>query len=100
MNEENFLHIETVVARRIAVAMLLGCCLLFMTACQDAQVKGEYSNPYTLTQVKQMMAYHGALVARFDGKQWWFLSGKRWVKLEAGGAHEYALLAERKDTPL
>jgi len=47
-----------------------------------------------------MMSYHGALVARFDGKQWWFLAGKRWVKLEAGGAHEYALLAEKKDTPL
>ncbi|MBW2097335.1 MAG: hypothetical protein JRG77_00725 [Deltaproteobacteria bacterium] len=42
-----------------------------------------------------MLSYHGALVAKFDGNQWYFLSGNRWIKLENAGAYKYALLSSR-----
>ncbi len=66
--------------------------LFLLGGCKDAKVRGDYKNPYTTDEVRRMMAYHGAQVARFDGKQWWFLSGRRWVKLENDGAQAYALL--------
>jgi len=67
-----------------------------MTACQDAQVKGDYRNPYTPAEVRRMMNFHGSLVAKFDGRQWWFLSGDRWLRIENAGAHEVALLLEKR----
>ncbi len=76
---------------RIFLALALASCLIVMVGCQDVQVEGGSDNPYTLAQVEAMMGYHGALVARFDGKQWWFLRGRRWIPIEAGGAREYAL---------
>lgn len=83
----NYLH-------RLSAVLIISGLLLF-TACQDAQVKGEYDNPYTLDEVKTMLSYHGALVAKFDDNQWYFLSGDRWIKLENAGAYKYALLSSR-----
>ncbi|MDA8162380.1 MAG: hypothetical protein M0022_05675 [Desulfobacteraceae bacterium] len=45
-----------------------------------------------------MMAYHGALVARFCGGHWWALSKGGWVRIESGGAYNYALLSRVRDT--
>ncbi len=75
-----------------ARAAIVPIFLFLLSGCQDVKVKGDYKNPYTTDEVRRMMAYHGAQVARFDGKQWWFLSGRRWVKLENDGAQAYALL--------
>jgi hypothetical protein len=80
--------------RLSAVIITVGLLFLF-TACQDTQVTGEYDNPYTPDEVKTMLSYHGALVAKFDGNQWYFLSGDRWIKLENAGAYKYALLSSR-----
>lgn len=73
----------------IAVVILL--CLLSACNTPDSQVSGEYHNPYTRAEIDRMLRYHGALVARFDGKQWYFLSGHRWIKIENGGARQFAL---------
>ncbi|MBW1937556.1 MAG: hypothetical protein JRF20_02855 [Deltaproteobacteria bacterium] len=77
---------------RLSVVLIIASVLFLFTACQDAQVTGEYDNPYTTDEVKTMLSYHGALVAKFDGRQWYFLSGDRWIKLENAGAYKYALL--------
>ena len=79
------------------VLLALMLLLLSLGACStpDSQVGGEYNNPYTKAEIKSMLKYHGALVARFDGKQWYFLSGRRWIKIENGGARKFAM-AEKK----
>ena len=84
----NYLH-------RLSVVLIIASVLFLFTACQDAQVTGEYDNPYTPDEVKTMLSYHGALVAKLDGNQWYFLSGDRWIKLENAGAYKYALLSSR-----
>jgi hypothetical protein len=81
--------------RRLSMVLTIAGFIFLFTACQDAQVKGEYDNPYTSDEVKTMLSYHGALVAKFDGNQWYFLSGDRWIKLENAGAYKYALLSSR-----
>lgn len=81
--------------RKFCIVLIVVSLIALMTACQDTKVTGEYNNPYSLTQVRHMMAYHGALVAKFDGNQWWFLSGDRWIKLENAGAYKFALLSPR-----
>ena len=80
---------------RLSVVLIVVSLLFLFTACQDTQVTGEYDNPYTPDEVKTMLSYHGALVAKFDGNQWYFLSGDRWIKLENAGAYKYALLSSR-----
>ncbi len=77
--------------RLFLLALVCASCLIVVVGCNDAQVEGDYSNPYSFAQVQAMMTYHGALVAKFDGRQWWFLHGRRWIPIEAGGAREYAL---------
>ena len=76
---------------RLFLAVTLASCLIVMAGCHTAQVREGAESPYTCAQVEAMMGYHGALVARFDGHRWWFLRGRRWIPLEAGGAREYAL---------
>ncbi len=83
--------------RHLYLVIALSLCLILIAGCQDPQVKGEYSNPYSLHEVKTMMGYHGAQVARFDGEHWWFLSGRQWIRIEAGGAREFAMLARGKN---
>ncbi|MBA2849733.1 hypothetical protein HNQ76_002135 [Thermosulfuriphilus ammonigenes] len=46
-------------------------------------IKGDYHNPYSLEDVKRLMNFHGALVARYDGGRWYFLSGRRWYRLDS-----------------
>jgi len=81
--------------RRLSVVLIIASLFFLLTACQDTQVTGEYDNPYTLDEVKTMLSYHGALVAKFDGHKWYFLSGDRWIKIENAGAYKYALLSSR-----
>ncbi|MBW1927286.1 MAG: hypothetical protein JRI35_08880 [Deltaproteobacteria bacterium] len=81
--------------RRMSPVLIVASFIFLFSACQDAQVKGKYDNPYTSDEVKTMLSYHGALVAKFDGNQWYFLSGNRWIKLENAGAYKYALLSSR-----
>lgn len=81
------------------IVVLISVVLISLfTACQDTQVKGEYNNPYTYDEVKAMLSYHGALIAKFDGNQWYFLSGNRWIKLENAGAGRYALLSSDSES--
>ncbi len=84
-------------AHRFNIVLIMVCFVIIMTACQDSQVNGEYNNPYSKAQIQRMMAYHGSLVAKFDGKQWWFLSGDRWIKIENAGAYEFALLSSQNN---
>lgn len=79
--------------KRISVYVVIIGLLCTISACNtpDSKVNGEYHNPYTRAEVDRMLRYHGALVARFDGKQWYFLSGHRWIKIENGGAKRFAL---------
>jgi hypothetical protein len=81
--------------RRLSVVLIIVGLLFLFPACQDAQVTGEYDNTYTPDEVKTMLSYHGALVAKFDGNQWYFFSGDRWIKLENAGAYKCALLSSR-----
>ncbi|MBW1965671.1 MAG: hypothetical protein JRI40_10770 [Deltaproteobacteria bacterium] len=89
---KNYSNIYVNYLLRLSVVLIIASFLFLFTACQDAQVTGEYDNPYTTDEVKTMLSYHGALVAKFDGRQWYFLSGDRWIKLENAGAYKYALL--------
>ena len=82
--------------RRVSVVLIIVGLVFLYTARHDAQVTGEYDNPYTPDEVKTMLSYHGALVAKFDGNQWYFLSSDRWIKLENAGAYKYALLSSRQ----
>ncbi len=81
--------------RRFGMVLIVLGFIVIITACHGTKVTGKYNNPYTLSQVKDMMAYHGALIARFDGNQWWFLSGNRWIKLENDGAYRFAFFSSR-----
>ena len=67
-----------------------------------ARVKARLEGPvavgpgpgYPPSAVRRMMAYHGALVSRYEGGRWLFLKGRRWIPLEAGGAQAVASLPE------
>lgn len=89
-------------SRKIALAVIFTGLLFLVVACKDAQVRGNYLNPYTPEQISRMMSYHGALVAKFDGRQWWFLSGSRWIRLDNANALNFAQAASRnhKDHPI
>jgi len=78
---------------RIFLIVSLLCMLSSLSACNtpDSEVEGSYNNPYTKAEIEKMLQYHGALVAKFDKGQWYFLSGHRWIKIENGGAKRFAL---------
>ncbi len=84
----------TLFFRRISVLLALLCMVFALSACEtpDSRVGGKYNNPYTKAQIERMLRYHGALVAKFDKGQWYFLSGHRWIKIENGGAKRFALM--------
>ena len=75
---------------------ILLSCFLFLTGCKDAKTQGDYIHKYSKEEIKIMMRYHGALVARFDGKQWWCLQGKRWIKIDSARAARFARLQIKK----
>ncbi len=79
--------------KRFAFISLLVGILAGLTSCNtaDSPIQGTYDNPYTKAEIEKMLRYHGALVAKFDNGQWYFLSGRRWVKIENGGARQFAL---------
>ena len=88
----NFIKIITSFSRFFLILVLFGI-MLSLSACNtpDSEVGGKYTNPYTKAQIDKMLRYHGALVAKFDKGQWYFLSGHRWIKIENGGAKRFAL---------
>ncbi len=63
----------------------------------DGHVQTEKPELYSLAQIKKMMRYHGALVAKYDGTHWRFLSGNYWLKLDNAKAIEYAKAGSLKD---
>lgn len=71
---------------------------ILLVACKDAQVNSQGERLYTVEEVRRMMAYHGALAARFDDGQWWALVKGGWVRIESGGAYHYALLSGGLET--
>ncbi len=73
--------------------------LLALGACKEQKATGHYNDPYTLAEIKRMMAYHGALSARFDGHQWWCLVGRQWVRIENGGALKMVLSSRNSNMP-
>ncbi len=80
------------------LCLLLGC-LVLLSGCKDTKVKGSYVPQYSKEEIKLMMHYHGALVARFDGKQWWCLQGKRWIRVNSAHADKFARLHLKKRFP-
>ncbi|GEM_PF-1042968 len=83
--------------QRLVLVFALIAILAMANGCQKHLVKGDAYSPYTPIQVKKMMEYHGALVAKFDGKQWWFLAGRRWIRIENAGAYKYVMLSDAKN---
>lgn len=81
---------------RYIIIYLLLPVVLSLSACKEHKAKGEYNDPYSKEEVERMMAYHGSLTAKFDGKQWWCLSGKTWFKIENGGASRVVNLSANK----
>ncbi len=85
---------------RLFLILALFCVFSTLAACNtpDSKVGGAYSNPYTKVQIEKMLRYHGALVAKFDKGQWYFLSGHRWIKIENGGARQFALATQNSSS--
>ncbi len=81
--------------KSIPLGVILSC-FFFLSGCKDTKIKGDYVHKYSMEEIKVMMRYHGALVARFDGKQWWCLQGKRWIKIDSARAAQYARLQLNK----
>lgn len=71
---------------RTMLTLILTAALLFAGlryyAHEDAEVLETYQSPYSLTQVKRLMKYHGTLAAKFDGRSWWFESNGKRVRLD------------------
>ncbi len=76
---------------------LLASCLLFLFGCQEARIDQGFDQKYSKKEIEFMLQYHGALVARFDGKQWWCLQGKRWIKIDSANAAKFARLRLSKE---
>ncbi len=81
---------------KIVPLWVLLASFLFLTGCKDAKTQGNYIHKYSKEEIELMMRYHGALVARFDGNQWWCLQGKRWIRIDSARAAKYARLQLKK----
>jgi hypothetical protein len=86
MNVKSFSNRIKSIVFCLRILFCLTVSIFFLAGCQEYKASGEYRDPYSKEDVVKMMAYHGAIAARFDGKQWWCLSGKKWFKIENGGA--------------
>lgn len=82
--------------KRFWALWVLLSCLLFLTGCKDARTRGNYIHEYSKAEIKLMMRYHGALVARFDGNQWWCLQGRKWIRINSAKADRFARLQLKK----
>lgn len=83
---------------RLLVPLALLIIILFLSGCEENKATGKYNDPYTKDEITRMMAYHGALAARFDGQQWWCLIGRRWVRIENGGAGRMVVMSRATRT--
>ena len=77
--------------RSVALWLALSC-ILFLFGCQEGKITQGYDKKYSKQEIELMLQYHGSLVARFDGKQWWCLQGKRWIKIDSANAAKFARL--------
>lgn len=75
---------------------LTGLFLIITSGCEQAQVSSGNINPYRKDEVVSMLSYHGTLVARFDGKRWLVLIGKKWMPIENGLTHKLASISSSK----
>ena len=67
--------------------------ILFLTGCKEEIVyKGSLPSKYSKEEIELMMKYHGSLIAKFDGKQWWCLQGRHWIKIDSANAAHFAQL--------
>ena len=66
--------------------------LIFLSGCQETKVNQGFQNNYSKKEIELMMKYHGSLVAKFDGKEWWCLQGKRWIRVNSARAARFAHL--------
>ncbi len=80
--------------RKILGAVALASIL---SACTEYHAGGEYENPYSVEEIRAMMAYHGAQAARFDKNQWKVLVKGRWIPIENARASEILASSRDKD---
>ncbi|WP_456431338.1 hypothetical protein [Thermosulfuriphilus sp.] len=81
----------------IVIVSVVPGLVFVLFSCGRTPVKGDYHNPYSLEDVKRLMDFHGALVARYDDGRWYFLSGRRWYRLDSPFAlKECACLSSRE----
>jgi len=66
-----------------------------LSACSEYHADGEYENPYSVEEIRAMMAFHGAQAARFDKNRWRVLVKGRWIPIE--NARAYEILASSRD---
>ncbi len=85
-----------VLENKMALWLVL-VCLLFLFGCQEAKITQGYTQQYTKQEIELMLQYHGSLVARYDGKQWWCLQGKRWIRIDSANAAKFARLRLSKE---
>ena len=83
--------------KRSVPVWLFASCLLFLFGCQEAKITQGFDQKYSKKEIELMLQYHGSLVARYDGKQWWCLQGKRWIKIDSANAAKFARLRLSKE---
>lgn len=74
--------------------------LNYMKNSMQEQIVSGSDVPFTIIQVENMMRYHGATIARFDGKNWWFLKGKNWINITNGNAIGYTQRSKERSVAL
>lgn len=66
-------------------AILMLSAMAFLCCGEDVVLDGP-KDPYSVSQMKKMMKYHGTLSAVFNGRAWWFKSNGKWVRLDTEDA--------------
>ncbi len=79
------------VLKRTIGLWLLCMGILFLFGCQEGRVsQGFAPSKYSKKEIELMMKYHGSLIAKFDGRRWWCLQGRRWIKIDSAKAAHFA----------
>ncbi len=84
----------------VYLGLLLSVGLLSLSYMENAmqeQIISGSDVPFTIVQVETMMRYHGASIARFDGKNWWFLNGNSWINITNGNAFGRYIINRSKE---